>query len=364
MKNKAESTYVSKKEDAKTLACRLMHMHYCEDDAEGVAAYFAPEFTWFGAGESQYVYGQKAAVDMFCQFKGAIPKCSIDKEEYDVIEPAEGIYIVTGRMWISTSQDVEMYLKVHQRVTFVFKDTENGLLCAHIHCSNPYQEMADDEMFPEKIGRQSYNYVQERLAELEEKTLQQNRQMEVVLSSIAGGLKISNDDDTYSFAYVSREAAGLFGYTQKEFMEATGGSAVGAVYPPDLEQALADCAEAFKNGGLSYSTRYRIKCKDGSLKWIIDSGKKAQDAEGRWMVNSLYLDITKAEEDAQRLREQTQLLASIYDTVSCGIVRFKRRRDNEYELISINKAALSILGYEKQEEAVLDWQNGVVGAIL
>ncbi|MFR6327680.1 MAG: PAS domain-containing protein [Eisenbergiella sp.] len=150
-----------------------------------------------------------------------------------------------------------MYLKVHQRVTFVFQETEDGLKCSHIHCSNPYQEMVGGELFPEKIGRQSYDYVQERLLELEEQNTQQNRQMEVVMASIAGGLKISNDDDTYSYAYVSREAAALFGYTVEEFMEVTGGTAVGAVYPPDLEQALADCAEAFRDGGLSYSTRYR-----------------------------------------------------------------------------------------------------------
>ena len=111
--------------------------------------------------------------------------------------------------------------------------------------------MVGGELFPEKVGRQSYDYVQERLAKLEEQTLQQNRQLDVIMSSIAGGLKISNDDDSYSFAFVSREAAALFGYTVEEFMEVTGGSAVGAVYPPDLNKALADCAEAFSGGGLS-----------------------------------------------------------------------------------------------------------------
>ena len=45
------------------------------------------------------------------------------------------------------------------------------------------------------------------------------------------------------------------------------------------------------------------------------------------MVNSLYLDVTRSEEDAQRLREQTQLLTSIYDTVPCGIIRFMECRD-------------------------------------
>ena len=184
------------------------------------------------------------------------------------------------------------------------------------------------------------------------------------MSSIAGGLKISNDDDTYSYAFVSREAAALFGYTVDEFMEATGGTAVGNVYPPDLPGALADCEAAFKNGGLTYSTRYRVRCRDGSLKWIIDSGKKAQDADGRWMVNSIYLDITQSEENAQRLREQTELLASIYDTVPCGIVRFSHGRDGSYRLISTNRTAILLQGYDSMEEGLADWHDGVLGNVL
>ena len=127
---------------------------------------------------------------------------------------------------------------------------------------------------------------------------------------------------------------------------------------------MADCEAAFKNGGLTYSTRYRVRCRDGSLKWIIDSGKKAQDADGRWMVNSIYLDITQSEENAQRLREQTELLASIYDTVPCGIVRFSHGRDGSYRLISTNRTAILLQGYDSMEEGLADWHDGVLGNVL
>lgn len=241
---------------------------------------------------------------------------------------------------------------------------EEGLKCAHSDCSNPYQEMVGDDKFPDKIKKQSYEYIQEQLSSLEEEIRQRNRQLEVIMSSIAGGLKISNDDDTYSFAFVSKEAAALFGYTIDEFMKATGGSAVGNVYPPDLPKALADCAEAFKDGGLAYSTKYRVRCKDGSLKWVMDSGKKSKDADGRWMVNSLYLDITRSEADAQRLREQTELLSSIYATVPCGIIRFVRRRDRSFSLISLNRAVIALMGYESMESGKDDWHDGVMGAVV
>lgn len=243
MDRQAEHPHAQRLEQAKALASRLMHMHYCEGNAEGVAAFFAPQFTWLGAGEEQYVVGRDAAEELFHQFKDAIPKCEIWDEEYDVIEPVPGLYVVSGRMWVATAPEVKMCLKAHQRMTFVFQEADDGLLCSHIHCSNPYQELAGEELFPEKFGRQSYDYIQERLAELEERNTQQNRQLEVIMSSVAGGLKISNDDDTYSFAFVSDEAAALFGYTVAEFMDATGGTAVGAVYPPDLERVLGECVE-------------------------------------------------------------------------------------------------------------------------
>lgn len=364
VKIKSDTELQQRLEDVKKLASRMMHMHYCEHDIEGITSCFSEQFSWMGAGEQEYLSGRQACADHFRKFRETIPDCNIWDEEYQVVCPMEDLYVVMGRMWITTDPSTQMYLKVHQRVTFVFQDTEKGLTCSHIHCSNPYQEMMDGESFPEKIGRQSYEYVQERLNALEEETKQQNRQLEVIMSSIAGGLKISNDDDTYSFAFVSREAAALFGYTVEEFMEVTGGTAVGNVYPPDLPGALADCAEAFRDGNLTYSTRYRVRCKDGSLKWIIDSGKKAQDADGNWMVNSLYLDVTKSEEDAQRLREQTQLLTSIYDTVPCGIIRFVRDTEGGFRLVSINKAVLSLMGYRDMEEGFKDWHDGVMGAVL
>ena len=240
-------TGAQRMEEAKRLASRLMHLHYCENDVDSIISAFAPELLWMGAGEDEYIAGRQACTGAFRQMKGEIPRCNIWDEEYDVIQPAAGFYIVTARMWIATDPSTRMYLKVHQRVSFVFQETDEGLKCSHIHCSNPYQEMMEGEQFPEKIGRQSYEYVQERLNRLEEEMQKKNLQ---------------------------------------------------------------------------------------------------------------------AEEDARRLREQTGLLSSIYDTVPCGIIRFSRSRDKGYRLISANRAALTLLGYDSVEEGLRDWHDGVLGTVL
>ena len=40
-------------EEAKETAGRMMHMHYCENDVEGIVSLFAPDILWMGAGEDE-----------------------------------------------------------------------------------------------------------------------------------------------------------------------------------------------------------------------------------------------------------------------------------------------------------------------
>ena len=47
-------------------------------------------------------------------------------------------------------------------------------------------------------------------------------------------MKGSLDDEFYTYFYVNEELCKMLGYTYDEFMEMSHGTAVGAVYPPDL----------------------------------------------------------------------------------------------------------------------------------
>ena len=155
------------------------------------------------------------------------------------------------------------------------------------------------------------------LNKAKEQLQQKQQQMEVVLHSVNGGVKSSNDDDTYSYAYISEELPGMFGYTMEEFKKFTGNNAMGMVYPPDLPKALADCNECFKDGNPTYSTKYRVPCKDGSLKWVMDSGRKTKTPEGTTIINSIYLDITKDEEARQsELNHERRTKQQYYDLLS------------------------------------------------
>lgn len=60
-----------------------------------------------------------------------------------------------------------------------------------------------------------------------------------------------------------------------------------------------------------------MPCKDGSLKWVMDSGRKTKTPEGNTIINSIYLDITKDEEARQsELNHERRTKQQYYDLLS------------------------------------------------
>ncbi len=57
------------------------------------------------------------------------------------------------------------------------------------------------------------------------------------------------DDENYTFFYVNDELCNMLGYTYDEFMEMSGGTAKGAIYPPDVAKAMRDCRGMLQKRG-------------------------------------------------------------------------------------------------------------------
>jgi diguanylate cyclase (GGDEF)-like protein len=150
---------------AMELTSFMVHKHYCENDVAAVTALFDRHFSWFGAADHEYAVGTQTVTSIFEQFAGRIPKCIISDEEYDVLRIAPDVYLCTGRMWIATDPSTNIFLRVHQRITTVFRFEGDVARCCHIHISNPYMEMGPEDIgFPTQMARQSYEYLQKNLA--------------------------------------------------------------------------------------------------------------------------------------------------------------------------------------------------------
>lgn len=262
----------------------IMRTYYSKRDIDAVLEALASDASWIGPGEREKKYSKADIQTYFELGRDSIPSCEVCDVDLRAVDLAENVCLVVGSMTVRTVPDSGMVLEVDQRVSFTFRLHGGTFEVVHMHVSNPYGEMKREEYFPCEVGAQSYQYLQRLLRE-------KTDVIDMITSNITGGLKGSNDDDMYSYFYVNDGLPGMLDFTYDEFMEKTGGTAVGAVYPPDLPAALADCVRCFAEGPL-YSTEYRMEKKDGSLIWVLDSGRKVTDAEGVTRINSIVTDIT------------------------------------------------------------------------
>lgn len=160
----ASLTDDAKKRKVAELTRLFLHKHYCENDTELLLSHLDDAFSWFGAGEHEYAVEPETVIKTFRTFAGKVPRCEIGEERYDVIRPMPGMFICTGMLWVATAPDSGICLRVHQRVTMVFRWTAQGPRCCHLHLSNPYSEMdASDSGFPEKMAEESRRYLQEQI---------------------------------------------------------------------------------------------------------------------------------------------------------------------------------------------------------
>lgn len=125
---------------------------------------------------------------------------------------------------------------------------------------------------------------------LEQANRELEKQLDMITSALPGGVKISNDDETYSFKYVSDQFAQMLGYdSPEELAQAAHGSIVGLAYPDDVETAIADALAQYARSD-NYATTYRVRCKDGSYKYIEDRGRKFVQEDGTVEHWNLILD--------------------------------------------------------------------------
>ncbi|MBE6851206.1 MAG: response regulator [Ruminococcus sp.] len=144
---------------------------------------------------------------------------------------------------------------------------------------------------------------------------EKNHELELILSAIPGGLKHIDVDENYTYRFLSEKAAALFGYTVEEMLEISGGKAMEMVYHEDREYVRNQMEQCLANGNTDYSVRHRVKCKDGSLKYVLSCGRMAEDENETPYFQSLYIDITRETENEATI-EQLQLIRALSNDYS------------------------------------------------
>lgn len=107
----------------------------------------------------------------------------------------------------------------------------------------------------------------------------------------------------------SRRWKEMLGYAEDEFGTSLDEWAK-RVHPGDLPHAMADLKVALDQANATYTSEYRLQCKDGSWLWVLDRGMVvSRDADGRPLrLIGTITDITRRKQDEEALRQKSEAL--------------------------------------------------------
>ncbi len=149
-------------------------------------------------------------------------------------------------------------------------------------------------------------------------------------------------------ALFSKRWKEMVGYAESEFPD-TGAAWIEHLHPDDKDRVLTEVQEYFASNRARYSVEFRMRCKDGSWKWIMARGKLiSRDSDGNPLrIIGTHTDIT------ERIEAQEEILRLNTDLVRADGVKDAFIEDMNHEL---RTPLTSILGFM---EVLIDDDSGV-----
>lgn len=139
-----------------------MESHYTRN-LDTVMEWMADDVMWIGPVHGQYAYGKDAIRRILKAEQNVV--CDIADSFYEVIYGDENTCVTAGRLNPRTAEDSGLLLSVIQRVTFVFALRKGRPMVVHIHVSNDWDGVEADETFPYRAGRETFLYLQSKIAQ-------------------------------------------------------------------------------------------------------------------------------------------------------------------------------------------------------
>ncbi|UWP59921.1 response regulator [Ruminococcus gauvreauii] len=336
---------IDEKKEVQELADTVLRKYFCESDVSFMISRFTDDIIWLGGGKEMSAQGKDAVASVFLAGVNDLIPCRMWDETYVVAQQAPGCWLCEGQSWVE-SVDPTLMFREFQRVTFIFRREGKELKIAHIHHSAAYSPLQDDELFPVKESSHRYEQLQKLVSE-------QERQIELMMGQLPGGLQICFHDEDFTTKWISDGLCQMLGFkSQGDYMQEAG-CCRAFIVEEDYDRMYRQVQQSLERGD-SYSVEYRIRCGDGRVRWVLDAGKLYKDGGREPVICCLVTDITRRVRRENQLREtheelkrQASFLQHLYDTLPCGIIQFSTEKP--YHIINANRAAWELYGYTEDE---------------
>lgn len=133
--------------------------------------------------------------------------------------------------------------------------------------------LADKEMYRDK-SRYYENKMHDRRRTMHVDTEDILKQVEAVAEFLPGGFFVYKADEKEELVSFNTELVKLFGCeSEEEFRKLSGNSFKGMVHPEDLKLVESDISDQIQKENDIDCVKYRIVCKDGTEKSVLDYGR-------------------------------------------------------------------------------------------
>lgn len=142
--------------------------------------------------------------------------------------------------------------------------------------------------------------------------------------------------------YFSSQWKAIIGYKDSE-LENKFETWESRVHPEDIDRTLKLLQEHVDGKSEKYINEHRVKCKDGSYKWILTRGiSMERDDKGKTIkMIGTHTDTT----EHKNIQERLELSASVFTYAKEGIIL----TDKHNKIIDVNDSFSQISGFEKSE---------------
>lgn len=177
-----------------------------------------------------------------------------------------------------------------------------------------------------------------------ELTLSQKK-LSTLISNIPGVAYRSKADEYWSLIFISDYIEKISGYAQRDFLSNVR-DFTSIVHKDDIEYANKTIKESINNS-IPWEITYRIIHKNGSIRWLSETGRGIEDEKGEVeFLDGLILDITERKIAEDKLRKSEQNFKNIFDNSLIGIYQ----TTSDGRILAANPALLKMLGYSSIEE--------------
>lgn len=280
------------RKEIEEFASKILRSYFCDSEVDFLISTFAPEIVWMGGGEKQRAEGREAVAAAFRREKEDLIPCNMSEERYVTIELGDGLYLCEGDSWVEAKPETKMIMKVHQRVTFIFRRKGDSFESVHIHNSIDFSAIQDDELFPIESAKEKYEKLQDQLEIKEAEAARQARFLRQLYDTVPCGILQFTTEQPYRVISLNRMVWEFYGYESEADYRAKVSTPVQLVLEEDRDK-ITRMIEGLKTGGPAVNYTRQSRKIDGTTGWISVIMHRILNVDGIEVIQAIFTDITE-----------------------------------------------------------------------